>query len=92
MLIILWNTLELVWPSIQKKSNYYIIILYIIITRGIVLKHSIFLYVLFSAVFLLLLEVRALEAELFVRLNFSLIEVRREVPALSIAVSCLTES
>ena len=76
------------WPSIQKKSNYYIIILYIIITRGIVLKHSIFLYVLFFAVFLLLL----LEAELFVRLNFSLIKVRREVPALSIPVSCLTES
>ena len=34
-----------------------------IITRGIVLKYSIFLFVSFPAVFLLLLEVRALEAD-----------------------------
>ena len=48
-----------------------------IITRGIVLKYSIFLFVSFPAVFLLLLEVRALEADRFVGLNNSLIEVRR---------------
>ena len=48
-----------------------------IITRGIVLKHSIFLFVSFPTVFLLLLEVRALEADRFVGLNNSLIEVRR---------------
>ena len=47
-----------------------------IITRGIVLFYSIFLFVLFSAVFLLLLEVRAFEADQFDRLNFSLIEER----------------
>ena len=39
-----------------------------IITRGIVLKYSIFLFVSFPAVFLLLLEVRALEADRFVGL------------------------
>ena len=63
----------------------------IIITRGIVLQYSIFLFVLFPAVFLLLLEVRAFEADRFDWLNFSQIEVRREVPALAIVVSCLTE-
>ena len=34
-----------------------------IITRGIVVKYSIFLFVLFPTVFLLLLEVRAFEAD-----------------------------
>ena len=64
----------------------------VIITRGIVLQYSIFLFVLFPTVFLLLLEVRVFEADQFDRLNFSLIEVRREVAALAIVVSCLTES
>ena len=64
----------------------------IVITRGIVLQYSIFLFVLFPAVFLLLLEVRAFEADRFDRLNFSPIEVWREVPALAIVVSCLTVS
>ena len=49
----------------------------VIITRGIVLQYSIFLFVLFPAVFLLLLlEVRAFEADRFDRLNFFLIKVR----------------
>ena len=64
----------------------------IIITRGIILQSSLFLFVLFLAVFLLLLEVRAIKADMFDRLNFSLIKVRREVPALAIAVSCLKKS
>ena len=48
-----------------------------IITRGVVLKCSTFLFVLFPADFLLLLEVRVFEADQFSGLNFSLIEVRR---------------
>ena len=48
-----------------------------IITRGIVIQYSIFLFVLFPAIFLLLHEVRAFEAGRFARLNFSLIEVQR---------------
>ena len=47
-----------------------------IITRGVVLKCSTFLFVLFPADFLLLLEVRAFEADQFSGLNFSLTEVR----------------
>ena len=57
-----------------------------IIARGIALKYSIFLFVLFPAVFLLLLEVRAFEADRFAGLYKSLIEVRRGVPALAIVV------
>ena len=45
-----------------------------------------------SSCFLLLLEVRAFEADRFDRLNFSPIEVWREVPTLAIVVSCLTVS
>ena len=46
----------------------------VIITREILLKYSILLFVLFPVVFLLLLEVRAFEADRFARLNFFLIE------------------
>ena len=46
--------------------------------RGIVLQHPIFPFVLLPAFFLLLLEVRAFEADRFTRLNFSLIKVRWE--------------
>ena len=49
----------------------------VIITRGIVLQHSVFFFVLFPAVFLLLLEVRAFEADRFAGLYKSLVEVRR---------------
>ena len=42
-----------------------------IITRGIVVKYSIFLFVLFPDVFSLLLEVRAFEADQLAGLNFS---------------------
>ena len=47
---------------------------------------------LVPAISLLLHEVRAFEADRFDWLNFSLIEIRREVPTLATVVSCLTES
>ena len=57
-----------------------------IITRGIVLHLHL------PAVFLLLLDVRAFEADRFARLNISLIQLYdRGVPALAIVVSCMTE-
>ena len=42
-----------------------------VITRGIVVKYSIFLFVLFPAVFSLLFEVRAFDADQLAGLNFS---------------------
>ena len=55
-------------------------------------SYSIFIFVLFPAVFLLLLDVKAFEADRFARLNISLIQLcDKGVPALAIVVSCMTE-
>ena len=65
----------------------------VIITRGIVLQYSIFLFgVLFPIFFFAVPRSQSVRGWPVRLAEFSLIEIRREVPTLATVVSCLTES